>query len=232
MALNPIIKFTTLFGLLAVELAIEMSRQTTLILSGRLLRGVDGLRLALVLRDADRGRGGSGGGARGGAQASSCDALRSTRPPRRGGGRATRRPPQPSELTALTRALRSPEAAWTPSAEGVWTLSGCRGVGSPVGALIAHSVRAGIDVAGAGVPAQRRDGDLAALIPVEVALSLGAAHLVPLQAPELLSDRPSALHLVEAADHELGLTQTRDHDAARAIGGGGGDVDRKRDPLG
>ena len=32
-AMNPIIKFTTLFGLLAVELAIEMSRQTTLILA-------------------------------------------------------------------------------------------------------------------------------------------------------------------------------------------------------
>ncbi len=32
-AMNPVIKFTTLFGLLAVELAIEMSRQTTLILS-------------------------------------------------------------------------------------------------------------------------------------------------------------------------------------------------------
>ena len=32
-AMNPVIKFTTLFGLLAVELAIEMSRQTTLILA-------------------------------------------------------------------------------------------------------------------------------------------------------------------------------------------------------
>lgn len=33
-AMNPIIKFTTLFGLLAVELAIEMSRQTSAILAG------------------------------------------------------------------------------------------------------------------------------------------------------------------------------------------------------
>jgi K(+)-stimulated pyrophosphate-energized sodium pump len=33
-ALNPIIKFTTLFGLLAVELAIEVSRQTNLIMAG------------------------------------------------------------------------------------------------------------------------------------------------------------------------------------------------------
>ena len=32
-AMNPIIKFTTLFGLLAVELAIELSRQTSLILA-------------------------------------------------------------------------------------------------------------------------------------------------------------------------------------------------------
>ena len=32
-AMNPIIKFTTLFGLLAVELAIEMSRDLTLVLS-------------------------------------------------------------------------------------------------------------------------------------------------------------------------------------------------------
>ncbi|MCC6551569.1 MAG: sodium/proton-translocating pyrophosphatase, partial [Polyangiaceae bacterium] len=32
-AMNPIIKFTTLFGLLAVELAIEMTRQTRLILA-------------------------------------------------------------------------------------------------------------------------------------------------------------------------------------------------------
>jgi K(+)-stimulated pyrophosphate-energized sodium pump len=33
-AMNPVIKFTTLFGLLAVELAIEMSRETSLVLSG------------------------------------------------------------------------------------------------------------------------------------------------------------------------------------------------------
>ena len=33
-AMNPIIKFTTLFGLLAVELAVELSRTTSLILAG------------------------------------------------------------------------------------------------------------------------------------------------------------------------------------------------------
>ncbi len=33
-ALNPVIKFTTLFGLLAVEMAIELSRQTSAILAG------------------------------------------------------------------------------------------------------------------------------------------------------------------------------------------------------
>jgi K(+)-stimulated pyrophosphate-energized sodium pump len=33
-AMNPVIKFTTLFGLLAVELAIEMSRKTSAILAG------------------------------------------------------------------------------------------------------------------------------------------------------------------------------------------------------
>jgi len=32
-AMNPIIKFTTLFGLLAVELAIEMPRNTTTVLA-------------------------------------------------------------------------------------------------------------------------------------------------------------------------------------------------------
>ena len=33
MALNPIIKFTTLFGLLAVELAIQLDRSTSAVLS-------------------------------------------------------------------------------------------------------------------------------------------------------------------------------------------------------
>jgi K(+)-stimulated pyrophosphate-energized sodium pump len=31
-ALNPVIKFTTLFGLLAIEIALELSRQTNMIL--------------------------------------------------------------------------------------------------------------------------------------------------------------------------------------------------------
>ncbi len=33
-AMNPVIKFTTLFGLLAVELAVEMQVTTRLVLSG------------------------------------------------------------------------------------------------------------------------------------------------------------------------------------------------------
>ena len=56
-AMNPIIKFTTLFGLLAVELAIEMDPTLRGRPGGRLLPHLDGLRLALVLRDADPGRG-------------------------------------------------------------------------------------------------------------------------------------------------------------------------------
>ena len=56
-ALNPVIKFTTLFGLLAVEIAVTMQNQAT---EDRDRRGVPadrpGLRLPLVLRDADPGR--------------------------------------------------------------------------------------------------------------------------------------------------------------------------------
>ena len=56
-AMNPVIKFTTLFGLLAVELAVSLSAQQgpgfTLVLAAGLLRGVGGVRLAVVLRDAD-----------------------------------------------------------------------------------------------------------------------------------------------------------------------------------
>ena len=56
-AMNPVIKFTTLFGLLAVELAIEMSApDARLHPGGGLLRGLAGLRLALVLRHAHRRR--------------------------------------------------------------------------------------------------------------------------------------------------------------------------------
>ena len=58
MALNPVIKFTTLFGLLAVELAVQLTarcraagRRTSA--GGGLLRAFDGLRLPVVLRDAD-----------------------------------------------------------------------------------------------------------------------------------------------------------------------------------
>ena len=55
-ALNPVIKFTTLFGLLAVELAVQLTAETggmlTHILAGCFLRDLVYLRLSLVLRDA------------------------------------------------------------------------------------------------------------------------------------------------------------------------------------
>ena len=58
-ALNPIIKFTTLFGLLAVELAISMRSGRRAGLGdcpcGGLYRDLDVLRLPLVLRNADSG---------------------------------------------------------------------------------------------------------------------------------------------------------------------------------
>ena len=56
-ALNPIIKFTTLFGLLAVELAVSLSEKQGNAVSTGLRRGVsadlDVLRLPLLLRHAD-----------------------------------------------------------------------------------------------------------------------------------------------------------------------------------
>ena len=53
-AMNPIIKFTTLFGLLAVELAISPFTRHEPGPRGRVLRRVRRLRLPLLLRDADR----------------------------------------------------------------------------------------------------------------------------------------------------------------------------------
>ena len=53
-AMNPIIKFTTLFGLLAVELAITLPGHTSVYLCGRFLRDLAVLRAPLVLRDADQ----------------------------------------------------------------------------------------------------------------------------------------------------------------------------------
>ncbi len=57
-AMNPVIKFTTLFGLLAVELGVQLTSQYG---SGAEPRAVGGVparvgrvRLAVVLRDADR----------------------------------------------------------------------------------------------------------------------------------------------------------------------------------
>ena len=57
-ALNPVIKFTTLFGLLAVELAVELTADmgtgVSHGLAARLPGVIGGLRLPVVLRDADR----------------------------------------------------------------------------------------------------------------------------------------------------------------------------------
>ena len=58
-ALNPIIKFTTLFGLLAVELAVSLTNEQgaglTHVLAAVFFAGRAVLRLPLVLRHADRG---------------------------------------------------------------------------------------------------------------------------------------------------------------------------------
>ena len=57
-ALNPIIKFTTLFGLLAVELAVELTAKNAAIDAypcGRVLPRFVPVRLPVVLRDADQG---------------------------------------------------------------------------------------------------------------------------------------------------------------------------------
>ena len=53
-AMNPIIKFTTLFGLLAVELAITLPGHDQRVPGGRFLRGRPVLRAPLLLRDADQ----------------------------------------------------------------------------------------------------------------------------------------------------------------------------------
>ena len=57
-AMNPVIKFTTLFGLLAVELAVEMTaagqHSLTHVLAAVFFAVADVLRLALVLRHAHR----------------------------------------------------------------------------------------------------------------------------------------------------------------------------------
>ena len=57
-AMNPVIKFTTLFGLLAVELAVSMAGaergDRDAGAGGRVLPGVGVFRAPVVLRDADR----------------------------------------------------------------------------------------------------------------------------------------------------------------------------------
>ena len=66
-ALNPVIKFTTLFGLLAVELAVSMAEDVgtgmTHALAAVFLADRAVLRSPLLLRDADRGRERTEGGA-------------------------------------------------------------------------------------------------------------------------------------------------------------------------
>ena len=56
-AMNPVIKFTTLFGLLAVELAVSLTAQQgagfTTVLAAGFFADLAGVCLALVLRDAD-----------------------------------------------------------------------------------------------------------------------------------------------------------------------------------
>jgi K(+)-stimulated pyrophosphate-energized sodium pump len=62
-AMNPIIKFTTLFGLLAVELAIEMGTATRWVLSGVFLvvalvfvyRSFYGMRIEAGVKAAEAG---------------------------------------------------------------------------------------------------------------------------------------------------------------------------------
>jgi len=52
--MNPVIKFTTLFGLLAVEIAVTMKDQGVKnMIGGVLLSCGAGVRLPVVLRDAD-----------------------------------------------------------------------------------------------------------------------------------------------------------------------------------
>ena len=90
-ALNPIIKFTTLFGLLAVELARVAHQEQGAGLSnaarGGVPRGRAGLRVPVVLRDADRNA-----GARGGASGGAAQGLRSRRRQARSAGAPERRP--------------------------------------------------------------------------------------------------------------------------------------------
>jgi K(+)-stimulated pyrophosphate-energized sodium pump len=73
-AMNPIIKFTTLFGLLAVELAVEMSRQTSAILAivFFLLSTVFVYRSFYGMRIEVAARGGSGARASAGVPATSA----------------------------------------------------------------------------------------------------------------------------------------------------------------
>ena len=72
-AMNPVIKFTTLFGLLAVELAVSLTATSgpglSRVLSLVFFVALDGLRLAVVLRHADRQRRPTGAGRRDRARA-------------------------------------------------------------------------------------------------------------------------------------------------------------------
>ena len=56
--MNPVIKFTTLFGLLAVELGVQLAEQygdaDRFAAVRAVFRGIGGVRVAVVLRDANR----------------------------------------------------------------------------------------------------------------------------------------------------------------------------------
>ena len=107
-AMNPVIKFTTLFGLLAVELGVYLSADgnatLSVLLAVGVLRGGALLRAPVVLRHADRvaDRGERGGAAGRGQGVAHSETSR--RPLRTPGGAASVRP------AILTRARGCPPA--------------------------------------------------------------------------------------------------------------------------
>ena len=116
-AMNPIIKFTTLFGLLAVEIAVGMSRTKSLVLSGCFLAALARVRVALVLRHAHHDREGRRGPR--GRQGRERLGLRSLGSPwgRRGTGSSSSSAASLESLR-LARQLR-PRSSPSPSAPGV-----------------------------------------------------------------------------------------------------------------
>ena len=109
-AMNPVIKFTTLFGLLAVELAVSLTAEQRPRpepgAQPRVPRGLDGLRLALVLRHAHSQRDAGGAGRRPGAGGGGGGREVGGRA-RRPGQRATDRPLRASRSRPLGRLRRA-----------------------------------------------------------------------------------------------------------------------------